>query len=87
MVKGSIYTKKLGRTVARHAKGSYGRFHVIPIRIGRWNVVAHGSAKPLKAFTTKDAAVTFAKKYASAVNPAEVIIHNTDGTITDRICY
>jgi hypothetical protein len=83
----SIYTKKLGRTVARQAKGSVGKYHVIPAQINRWNVVAEGSVRPFKKFSTKSAAVAFAKRYASAVNPGEVVIHGIDGKILDRISY
>jgi hypothetical protein len=87
MAKGSIYTKRLGRSVARQAKGTVGKYHVIPAHIDRWNVVAEGSVKPTKAFTTKGAAVTFAKRHASSTNPGEVVIHDTDGKILDRISY
>jgi hypothetical protein len=85
MVKGSIYTKRLGRCVAKQAKGTIGKYHVIPAYIGKWNVVAEGSVKPTKAFTTKGAAVTFAKRHASSVDLGEVVIHDTDGKILDRI--
>src|SRR4051794_26306347 len=87
MAKGSVYTKRLGRNVARQAKGIAGKYHVIPAHIGRWNVVAEGSVKPTKAFTTMGAAVTFAKRHASSVNLGEVVIHDTDGKILDRISY
>lgn len=83
----SIYTRRLGRDVARRAKGTVGRYHVIPAQSDKWNVVAEGKLKPFKAFQTRGAAVTFAKKYASVVNPGEVIIHDTDGRILGRITY
>lgn len=83
----SIYTKRLGKTVAQHAKGTAGKYHVIPAQIDKWNVVAEGSVIPFKKFHTKSAAVTFAKQYASAVNFGEVVIHSLDGRILDRISY
>jgi hypothetical protein len=83
----SIYTRRLGRDVARRAKGTVGRYNVIPAQFDKWIVVAEGKLKTIKAFQTRWATVTFAKKYASVVNAGEVIIPDTDGSISARITY
>ena len=83
----SIYTKKLGRVVARKAKGTVGKYHVIPAQTNRWNVVLEGKVTPFKKFNTMTSAVTFAKQYASAVNFGEVVVHSIEGKILDKISY
>jgi len=87
MANGIIYTKSLGKTVAEQAKGTIGRYHVIPFHQDKWNVVADGSLRPFKTFSTMQEAVTFAKRYASSTHMGEVIIHNADGKVLSRISY
>lgn len=81
----SIYTKRLGRNVAKQAKGTIGKYHIIPAQTNRWNIVAEGSLKPYRAFTTKDKAVRFAKKYVISLNAGQVIIHSSEGKILGQI--
>ena len=83
----SIYTKRLGRTVARQAKGFVGKYHVIPAQIDRWNVVAEGSVIPYKRFNSRIAAINFAKRHAKVINLGEVVIHDIDGKVLNRISY
>jgi putative sterol carrier protein len=83
----SIYTKRLGRNVAKQAKGTIGKYHIIPAQTNKWNIVAEGSLRPFKAFTSKDKAVRFAKKYVISVNAGQVIIHGLEGKILGQISY
>lgn len=80
----SIYTRRLGNDVAKKAKGSIGVYHVIPAQSDKWSVVAEGNLRPVKAFTTKRDAVTYAKAIA-VLKTGEVIVHGTDGAILSRI--
>ena len=82
----SIYTKGRGKNVAKRAKGT-GKYHVIPTKIHQWGVVAEGNVKPVKAFSTKNAAIVFAKRYALLKGLNEVVVHGTDGRIAERISY
>jgi putative sterol carrier protein len=81
----SIYTKRLGRNVAKQAKGTIGKYHIIPAQTNKWNIVAEGSLRPFRAFATKDKAVRFAKRYVISVNAGQVIIHSTEGKILGQI--
>ena len=83
----SIYTKSLSRSIAKQAKSTTGKFHVIRGDIDRWNIVVHGRIRPYKTFSTKRAAVIFAKRHAKSVLPAEVVIHGNDGKVLERISY
>ena len=83
----SIYTKRLGRNVAKQAKGTIGKYHIIPAQTNKWNIVAEGSVRPFKAFTSKGKAVKFAKKYISPINSGQVIIHSVEGKILGQISY
>ncbi|WP_346236437.1 DUF2188 domain-containing protein [Niabella insulamsoli] len=83
----SIYTEKLGKTVAQQAKGSIGKYHVIPVKTDAWAVVEDGSLNSFKKFSTKHAAVSFAKKYASNAATGEVVVHGVDGKVLSRISY
>lgn len=86
MAKKSIYTRRLGNDVAKEAKGSVGRYHVIPAQVDRWSVVAEGNVRPVKAFATKRDAVVYAKGIVGS-KTGEVIVHGTDGKILSRISY
>lgn len=81
-----IYTKKLGSTVARSAQSGLVRFHVISSESTKWSVVSEGSTRALKAFSTRDQAINFAKETASR-KTGEVIIHAESGQIADTISY
>lgn len=83
MARGSIYTKRLGRAVAKKAKETDGKYHVIPFQVHCWGVVAEGNLRPVRTFNTKAAAVAFAKKHARS----EVIVHGADGSTIGRISY
>lgn len=81
----SLYTKKLGRAVANEAKGTFGKYHLIPAKTNKWMMVADGSATPLKVFTSKVKAISFAKKHISSVNTGQIVIHTTEGKILANI--
>lgn len=82
-----MYTRKLGSTVARSAHASVSvRYHVISNESTKWSVVSEGSTRALKAFSTKDEAINFAKENASR-KTGEVIIHAISGQIADTISY
>jgi|LakMenEpi03Aug12_release.lakeMendotaPanAssembly.Ray.scaffolds.fasta_scaffold478988_2 hypothetical protein len=82
----SIYTRRLGSVVAKIAKGHpSGKFHVIASNTKRWAVVSKGSIRPIKAFTSKTQALTFAKRFAISKHGAEVIVHSIDGQVLDRV--
>lgn len=86
MAKKSIYTKSLGGAVARDAKGSIdGKFHVVSSQTGKWVVVSEGAIRPMRAFVTQKAALVFAKKYALSRSAGEVVIHDKDGKIRERV--
>jgi hypothetical protein len=87
MVKKSLYTRKLGRAVAKNAQPvSSGRYHVISGEAKKWAVVPEGSVHAVKAFSTKKDAVTYAKRSALK-KTGEVIIHERTGQIRDRISF
>jgi Uncharacterized protein conserved in bacteria (DUF2188) len=77
----SIYTKRLGRKVAKQAKGTLGKFHIIPTQANKWNIVADGSLRTFISFTTKDQAVKFARRHVSSINAGQVIVHSSEGKI------
>lgn len=87
MAKKSLYTKKLGDIVARHAQpSSIGRYHVISGEAQKWTVVSEGSIRPVKVFATQREAVKFAKDTASKIT-GEVIIHERTGQIKNKISF
>jgi hypothetical protein len=86
MAKRSIYTKQLGRAVARDAKHPMsGIYHVVSAQSEKWSVVSDGTVKPIRSFATRNAAVSFAKKYASINSSGEVIVHGRDGKVNKRM--
>jgi hypothetical protein len=86
MAKRSIYTKSLGGAVARGAKGSaHGKFHIISSGSDKWAIVLEGAIRPVRAFASQQAAVSFATQYAVSKSPGEVVIHGKDGSIINRI--
>ena len=86
MIEKSIYTPKLGEIIARKAKGNdASKYHVVHILMNKWAVVSHGSLKPVKAFTTQDEAVSFAKQYATSKSAGEIVVHGIDGRIMSRL--
>lgn len=85
-----IYNPNLGRVIARGARRSrIGRFHVISSISdeGKWSLVSEGSTKPIRVFSTKNAAISFAKKASTDSYPGEVIVHGQDGRIQDKISF
>jgi Uncharacterized protein conserved in bacteria (DUF2188) len=81
------YTPSLGRVIAKGAKRSrIGRFHVISSISDedKWSLVSEGSTKPIRDFTTKDAAVSFVRK-SDVGRIGYVVIHSRDGRIQDRV--
>lgn len=86
MAKKSIYTKRLGTNVAKAAKGSVGIYHVIQAQADKWSVVAEGSVRTVKAFSSKKDAVVYAKGIAD-LKSGEVIVHGADGKTLSRVSY
>lgn len=88
MAQKSIYTKRLGNVVARNAKSSDPvRYHVIPSHSDKWSVVSEGSVKAVKAFATKNQAVSFAKQFVVSKHAGEVIVHGVDGRVLNRVSF
>lgn len=86
MAKKLTYTKTLGNAVSSAARDiKIGKYHVISAQTGRWAVVSEGATRPMRAFATQRAAVTFAKQYVVSNSTGEVVIHAKDGKIRDRI--
>lgn len=87
MAKKSLYTRKLGRAVAKRAQPvTSGRYHVITGEAKKWTVVPEGSVYAEKVFSTQKDAVTYAKQSASK-KTGEVIVHERTGQIRDRISF
>ncbi len=85
-----IYNPTLGQVVARGAKRSRsGRFHVISSisDLGKWTLVSEGSTRPLRVFSTKNAAISFAKRTSLGRYNGEVIVHGQDGSIQNKISF
>ena len=82
----SIYTKKLGKTVASLAQPIHVvKYHVIS-GDSNWRVVSEGSVKALRAFSTVEQAVDYAKGIAFQ-KTGEVVVHEESGNIKDRISF
>lgn len=84
------YTPSLGRVIAKGARRSRtGRFHVISSisDAGKWSLVSEGATKPIRVFTTKNAAVSFVKKSETGKKMGYVVIHSSDGRIQDRVSF
>lgn len=63
-------------------------FHVTPY-VNSWKVKAEG-AGPYEfeaVMDTKEEAVRVAKEHARAQQPSQVIVHNSDGKISDESTY
>lgn len=85
MSKKRMYTKKLGTRVAVSARPVNSRkYHVITGDGQKWNVVADGSTRATRAFTTKLSAIEFARETANKIQ-GEVIIHKKTGEIEERV--
>ncbi len=81
-----IYTKKLGKSVASQARPlDKVKYHVI-LGDSKWSVVLEGSVRALRAFTTVEQAVAYAKEKASE-KTGEVVIHEKNGLVKDRISF
>jgi len=88
MANKSIYTRKLGETVARNAKRTIkGKYHLIPLLSDKWAVVSNGRIRPIKSFTTQKQAVSFVKKFATPKFIIHVHIHGKDGRIKESMSY
>lgn len=83
----SIYTRSLGLKVANNAQPEFIRnFHVISRDSTKWTVVSDGKVRPIKVFTTRQAAINFAKKTAS-IKTGIVFIHHRSGQLKSKISY
>lgn len=89
MARKSLYTKKLGQTVAKNAQSvNSGRYHVISaVTVAdKWAVVPEGSVHAIKAFSTQREAVTYARQTASR-RTGEVVIHGKEGQVRNKISF
>ncbi|HCP92701.1 MAG TPA: hypothetical protein DIU05_01525 [Bacteroidetes bacterium] len=81
-----FYTKKRGKSLASLAQQvEVAKFHVIS-GDSNWRVVSEGNVKAIKAFSTMEQAVTFAKVIAEK-RTGEVVVHEDSGQIKDRITF
>lgn len=81
----NLYTKKLGLRVALSARpANSGKLHVIVSEGQKWSIVADGNIRASKTFANKSEAVRYAKQWADRIK-GEVIIHNKDGGIEERV--
>jgi hypothetical protein len=86
MKKKLTYTKRLGNSVARRALSSnLMKYHVIS-GDSSWRVVSDGRMKALRAFSTEEQAVDYAKDMAFK-KTGEVVIHDGKGQIKNRISF
>jgi len=87
MAKVLRYTPKLGRAVAAKAiiSGKPKRYHIISTfnRPG-WSMVYEGALRSSKNFSTKQAAISYAKKSPNK-SISEIIVHDKDGGIQNII--
>lgn len=85
----SLYTKKLGQTVANSAQPLHsGRYHVIStLTVAyKWVVVPDGSVHAIKAFSSQIEAVNYASQSASK-KTGEVVIHGKMGQVSNKISF
>jgi hypothetical protein len=61
-------------------------YHVIAAMNGGWSVKKFGVERSLRNFNTRRQAINFARKI-SKNNNAELIIHNEDGRLANKIIY
>ena len=82
----SIYTKKLGQSVAEKAQTvGVGKYHVISGE-SSWSVVSEGNVKATRSFGTVEQAVDYAKEIASK-KTGEVVVHQETGQIKERFSF
>ncbi len=82
-----FYTKALGKKVAANAKyADSKRYHVISSESEKWAVVADGSTRASKIFTTKQGAIKFAEENATQLN-GEVVVHSKTGGIDHMVSF
>ena len=80
MAQASIYTRALGRKVARNGRLSGQRkYHIISLRSDKWAVVSDGRLTPIKSFSSQGDAINFARQKASIHAYKKVVIHARDG--------
>ena len=87
MAKELRYTPKLGRAVAREARisGKPKRYHIVSSFNGPgWSIVREGAVRSSKGFSTKQAAISYAKKSPNK-SIFEVVIHGKDGGVQNVI--
>ncbi len=81
----SLYTKKLGRAVARDASSNKGRLHIIS-GDNNWKVVGEGKVRPSRIFSSQQDAI----KYASSVARKKfgmIIVHSETGQIKEKLSF
>jgi hypothetical protein len=82
----SIYTAKLGKSLAEQALGSaVFKLHIISGDTN-WRVVPEGRVKAMRSFSTIDQAIDFAKNLASK-KTGQVVVHERNGNVKTRISY
>ncbi len=82
----SLYTKKLGKSVAEKAQSAgLAKYHVIS-GDSSWSVVSEGNVKASRSFGTVEQAVHYAKDIASQ-KTGEVVVHQETGQIKERFSF
>lgn len=81
-----FYTKKRGKSVASLAhQVEVVKYHVISSD-SNWRVVSEGNVKAIKAFSSMEQAVDYARNIAEK-KTGEVVVHEENGRIKDRITF
>jgi hypothetical protein len=83
MAKKSLYTRALGRAVARFIPTHRGSFHVLYSN-KRWKVVRVGNVRPTKSFSKQQDAI----KYATALTKKDsdvIFVHNESGQLNKKL--
>ncbi|MEX2513644.1 MAG: DUF2188 domain-containing protein [Cyclobacteriaceae bacterium] len=87
MERKKFYIKALGKKAAANAKHADSkRYHVISSDSEKWAVVADGSTRASKIFTTKLGAIKFAEENATKQN-GDVAVHSKTGGIDRLFSY
>jgi Uncharacterized protein conserved in bacteria (DUF2188) len=81
----SLYTKKLGRVVARDAASNKGRLHIISGG-NNWKVVGEGKVRPSRIFASRREAIRYASDVARKQS-GMIIVHSETGEIKEELSF
>jgi hypothetical protein len=85
MIKKSLYTKSLGRIVAREASLNPDRLHIISYN-KRWKIVKAGNTRASKVFAKQSDAILYAKKFAKK-HSSSIIVHSKTGEVKNELSF